>query len=182
MYDALFSAREGSVEPIKSIPPEVQSKVLRDQSESLWRWIENSLSSSIDNCSLEQANGIYNLLDMLGHLFRHRLLNAKSEPRALAFSISAMTAEYEAKIMPLMHIARRAQLIYFRTGPAKDEGGRETYFVPNRMLWPVRGLDVVGQHARVSLKARDVWAAVNGAQFPLVEDQAKQSELFDVGD
>jgi hypothetical protein len=47
------------------------------------------------------------------------------------------------------------------------------------MLWPIRGLDVVGQHARVSLKARDVWAAANGQGFPVTEEkQASQAELF----
>lgn len=185
MYDAVYSShteanRAGA---IASIPPETQSKVLREQSEQLWKWVETSLSSSIDNCPLEDAKRIYNLLDHLGHLFRARLLNAKSEPRAIAFSISAMTEEYESKIMPLLHIARRAQLIYFRMGPAKDGGRRETFYVPNRMLWPVRGLDVVGQHARVSLKAKDIWAAAEGQSFPAVEQSnTAQAELFNAED
>ena len=112
------------------------------------------------------------------------MLKARSEPRALAFSISGMTREYEDQVMRVLNIARRAQLLYFRSGPAKDEGRRETYYVPNRMLWPVRGLDVVGQHARASLRARDVWAAANGTSFPFVaDDQAEdQPELFDAQD
>ena len=72
--------------------------------------------------------------------------------------------------------------MYFRSGPSKDDGKRETYYVPNRMLWPVRGLDVVGQHARASLKARDVWAAANGAPFPFDDAVATQGDLFDVED
>lgn len=183
MYDAVVSERgdEGADEPITVIPPEIQSRVLKDRSEHLWRWIESSLSSSIDNCKLEDAKRIYHLLDGLGQLFKTRLLTAKSEPRALAFSISALTTEYEDQIFPLLHIARRAQLIYFRTGSAKDDGRRETYYVPNRMLWPIRGLDIVGQHARVSLKAKDVWAAANGQPFPIVAD-GEQAVLFDVLD
>jgi hypothetical protein len=183
MYDAVYSElpegkRDG---PIEVIPPEVQSSVLVNQSQRLWRWIESSLSSSIDNCTLEDGRRVYNLLDKLGELFRHRLLKAKSEPRALAFSISGMTREYEGDVMRVLNIARRAQLLYFRSGPAKDEGRRETYYVPNRMLWPVRGLDVVGQHARASLKAREVWSAANGAAFPFAEDERSddQPELFD---
>jgi hypothetical protein len=185
MYDAVYSAlgEDQSILPITLVPAEIQSKVLRDQSENLWKWIESSLSSSIDNCTLADAKCILSLLDNLGRLFRARLLAAKSEPRALAFSISALTEEHEARIMALLHIARRAQLIYFRTGPSKDEGRRETYYVPNRMLWPIRGLDVVGQHARVSLKARDVWAAANGQAFPAADDTAvSQAELFNAED
>ena len=181
MYDAVYSSRDESQKdlPITVIPAEVQAKVLREQSENLWKWVESSLSSSIDNCPLEEAKRIFSLLDNLGRLFRARLLTAKSEPRAVAFSISAMTEEYEESIMTLLHIARRAQLIYFRMGPAKDEGRRETYYVPNRMLWPIRGLDVVGQHARVSLKAKDVWAAAKGQPFPAGDEtDATQVELF----
>jgi hypothetical protein len=48
------------------------------------------------------------------------------------------------------------------------------------MLWPIRGLDVVGQHARVSLKANDVWNAALGSAFPtVVPDENVQGVLFD---
>jgi hypothetical protein len=137
------------------------------------------MASTIDRCTLEDSKRIHALLDNLGDLFKRRLLKARSEPRALAFSISGMTAESESLIMPLLHIARRSQLLYFRSGPSKDDGKRETYYVPNRMLWPVRGLDVVGQHARASLKARDVWAAANGVAFPFSEEPLGQGDLFD---
>ena len=185
MYDAVVSARGENENPssITVIPSEIQSKVLKDRSEQLWKWIDSSLSSSIDNCSLQEAKQIYQLLDNLGHLFKTRLMTAKSEPRALAFTISMISKEHEGQIMPLLHIARRAQLIYFRTGPAKDEGRRETYYVPNRMLWPIRGIDVVGQHARVSLKAKDVWAAANGQAFSVAEvSTSSQAGLFDAED
>ena len=183
MYDAVYSGldEDKRKNPILQIPPEVQSRVLRDRSQKLWRWMESSLASSIDNCTLDDAKRIYQLLDNLGDLFRRRLLKSKSEPRALAFSISGMTEEYERGIIRLLNIARRAQLLYFRSGPAKDDGRRETYYVPNRMLWPIRGLDVVGQHARASLKARDVWAAANGEPFPFGDsnDVEDQGGLFD---
>jgi hypothetical protein len=180
MYDRVYSELPETSRnaPAAVVPADVQSRVLRDLSDRLWRWIDTSLSSSIDNCTMEDARRIYNLLDNLGDLFRRRLLKAKSEPRALAFSISMMTKDFEDGVMRILNISRRAQLIYFRSGPAKDEGRRETYYVPNRMLWPIRGLDVVGQHARVSLKARDVWAAATGTAFPFA-DEANQQELFD---
>ena len=65
-------------------------------------------------------------------------------------------------------------------GPAKDGGKREVYYVPNRMLWPVYGLDPIGQHARVSLKASDVWSAANGKPFPYVSERniKEVSNLF----
>ena len=62
----------------------------------------------------------------------------------------------------LLKIARRATLLYIREGAAKDYGSREYYYVPNRILWPVRGLDPQGQHARVSLPAGRLLAAARG--------------------
>jgi hypothetical protein len=183
MYDAVYSGLEDDArsKPVQNIPPTIQSSVLREGSERLWQWIGASLATSIDNCTIDDSKRIYQLFDNLGELFKKRLLGAKSEPRALAFSISGMNSDHEVVIMPLLHIARRAQLLYFRSGPAKDEGRRETFYVPNRMLWPIRGLDVVGQHARVSLKAHDVWAAANGTPFPFEEtaQTATQGGLFE---
>ena len=182
MYDAVYSNQSESERqrPMTMIPPEVQTRVIRDQSERLWRWIETSLANSVDDCTLEDATRLYRLLDKLANLFRERLLRANSEPRALAFSISALDDDLSSKLTPLLELGRRAQLLYFRSGPAKDDGRRETYYVPNRMLWPIRGLDVVGQHARVSLRARDLWsAAANGVEFPFTESDAAQGDLFD---
>ncbi len=180
MYDAVFSTSESANGgTIKEIPSDVQTKVILDRSIRLWDWMQHSLASSIDNCTLDEAKRIYQLFDQLGVLFRQRLMTDKSEPRAIAFSVSGWTEEFENSLRPILNIARRAQLLYLRNGPAKDEGRRETYYVPNRLLWPIRGLDVVGQHARVSLKAKDLWAAANGTPFRFDEAPIIQGGLFD---
>jgi hypothetical protein len=143
--------------------------------------LEHHLMSSLDNCTFEDSRRLFSLFSRLGDLFKYRLLNAHAEPRAIAFSISGMTSDYDGTLRPLLEIGRRAQLLYVRNGPAKDEGRRETFYVPNRMLWPTRGLDVVGQHARVSLKASDVWRAALGEPFPdtTSDDEEVQGVLFE---
>jgi hypothetical protein len=180
MYDAVYSERPLTQgELIVSVSPEVQSKVIHNQSARLWHWMQHSLVSSIENCTLADSNRIFQFFDNLGVLFRARLLQEASEPRAIAFSVSGWNDDLELNLRPLLAICRRAQLLYFREGAAKDEGRRETYYVPNRMLWPIRGLDVVGQHARVSLKARDIWAAANGTAFAYASSEVIQGGLFD---
>jgi hypothetical protein len=181
MYDTMISGTDhASKKSITLIPSNIQSQVIIDRSEKLWEWLEHHLVSSLDNCTLDDSQHLFNLFSRLGDLFRYRLLNANTEPRAIAFSVSGMTKDHEGTLRPLLDIGRRAQLLYFRSGPAKDEGRRETYYVPNRMLWPIRGLDVVGQHARVSLKANDVWNAALGTAFPnVVPDENVQGVLFD---
>lgn len=179
MYDAVFSETDASEQNgIKQIPSGIQSKVILDRSARLWSWMEHSMVSAIDNCTLDDGKRVYQLFDQLGVLFRNRLMEDISEPRAIAFSISGWTDEFESLLFPLLEIARRAQLLYVRNGPAKDEGRRETYYVPNRLLWPIRGLDIVGQHARVSLKAKEVWAASNGTPFRSDGTSTTQGGLF----
>lgn len=106
----------------------------------------------------------------------------KSEPRAIVFTISGMTEQYENELKPLIDIAKKAQLLYIRTGVAKSEAQQEVYYVPNRMLWPSRGLDPHGQHARVSLKALDLLNAIKGKKIPFSrvasDAEAIQESMF----
>jgi hypothetical protein len=120
-------------------------------------------------------------------LFKRRLLEHKSEPRAIVFSISQMKQEdIYIKLSELLDIARKAQLLYIRIGNAKDLGKQERYYVPNRLLFPSRGLDPHGQYSRISLKVTDLWnAAENNTLIPFSDhdedNNAKimQRNLFD---
>ncbi len=177
MFDHCFSSLKKK--PIDHIPASIQDEIIKKRSQEMWEKIK-SLHKSIRDCSPIQSEMIFNLFDNLALLFRERLKRHKSEPRAIVFTISAMTEELDEKIYPLLNIARSAQILYQRSGPAKDNGKREIYYVPNRMLWPIRGLDPVGQHARVSIKATDIWNAANGKAFPYVEEEEqRQPGLFD---
>lgn len=180
MYDQVQSNLiEG--EKIENIPPNVQSAVLKEMSDQKWESFVTYLESGIEECSNQQAKAIYNLFDLLGVLFRERLQRHKSEPRAIVFTISGLNEELEQILFPLLDIARKARLLYIRMGPAKDDGKREKYYVPNRLLWISRGLDIEGQHARVSLKALDLVAATTGKNFPFSEedkdDKSEQGEF-----
>jgi len=82
-----------------------------------------------------------------------------------------------------LDIARKSQILYTRTSRSKDDGKLETYYIPNRLLFPSLGLDPEGQHARVSLKATDLWnAAEKNMQIPYDDDNeiVKQPTLFDI--
>lgn len=166
MYDKSIS--ESTDGNIKFIPPNIQTEIIKEKSEEIWNKINNKLYNIVDDCSTNDAKLIKSLFENLALLFKERLKAEISEPRAIAFSISGYTEEYSKLIDPLLRISQEAQILYTRIGPAKEEGKREVFYVPNRMLWPIYGLDPVGQHARVSLKAADVWAAANGKPFPFV--------------
>jgi hypothetical protein len=182
MYDAAQSRRsdDGSVrEGIDVIPPEEQTDTIMKLSDRVWSRLKDGLDRSIDGCSSKQAKQIATLYEKLATYFRHRLLNHESEPQANSFSITGLTDDIASELMPLLEIARKAQMLYERIGPAKDRGLRERYYVPNRMLWPSIGLDLHGQHARASLKAKDLVAAADGRDIPVkIQPKDSQMEMF----
>jgi hypothetical protein len=160
MYDLALSNKNGSIREIDCIK---QNQIIIEKSKEKWTFIENSLASSIENCSTEQAKQIHQLFCHLMILFRERLKSHKSEPRAITFTISqrhSHVQEYN-ELKKLLDKARKAQILYTRTSRAKDNGKLEEYFVPDRLLFPAFGLDPEGQHARVSLKAIELWKAAS---------------------
>ena len=187
MFDiALSRASDGGTSPVvDQIDPTIQNEAIRSLSERPWNTLKDGLHKHIPNCTKEQSDQIARLFDALARLFRKRLGTGCSEPRATSFTISGGETGERAELDELLVIARKALLVYVRVGPAKDAGSREVYYVPARMLWPTRGLDPLGQHARVSLKARDLMAAARGAASPWTEvvdsdtSGERQRDLFD---
>lgn len=157
MYDKAVSNSSGKV--IKSITPAIQDDIIKEKSEELWARIENDLANSIEDCSTSQAKEIHNMFRELAVLFKSRLKQQISEPRAITFTISGYSEEFQKELDPLLRIARQAQILYTRMGSAKDDGRREKYYVMNRLLFPNYGLDVIGQFSRVSIPAKDLLAA-----------------------
>lgn len=183
MYEDAES-RANSEGTFTQIDPAIQADVIHRLSDKYWNRLRLGLDREIADCTKAQSTKANNLLNALAELFRTRLFDPNcSEPRAIAFSISARTEETMQEIMPILDLCRRAQLLYKRTGSAKDRGEREDYYVPNRMLWPVRGLDPVGQHARVSIQASQILKAINGGSIQYRPDnnigQDAQGDMFD---
>lgn len=170
MYDKMISDKHASGEKnikIDMIPPSIQTQIILERSRRKWDYIREGLDKSIEGCNKEQAGQIYRLFDHLAILFKKRLLHHKSEPRAIVFTVSDINYEYYEGLINLLEIAHKGQILYTYTSSAKDHSRREKYYVPNRILWPERGLDPVGQYSRVSLKTRDLWAAAkNNVEIP----------------
>jgi hypothetical protein len=182
MFDLAFSNRNID---IKEISYAIQNQIIIEKSKELWKDIEDGLDRNVENCSSEQAKQIRQLFNHLMILFRNRLKTHKSEPRAITFTVSQKTTHEKAynQVKDLLDIARKSQILYTRTSRSKDDGILETYYIPNRLLFPSLGLDPEGQHARVSLKATDLWnAAEKNTPIPYENDNEtvkQQKTLFD---
>ena len=185
MWDAAISelpedARPGSV--VNEVSPRIQAAKILDRSDAAWERMK-FLDVAIDGCSHADGEKIRRLFEELAAFFFKRLMSHTSEPSATSFSLSAKDDAVMAKLQPLLDIAQRAQLLYVRSGPAKTRGRREEYYVPNRVLWPSRGLDPHGQHARASIRAVDLLNAANGKAIPVRrEREGDQENLFSEGD
>lgn len=181
MYDRLLSLQSAKESDLQVIPPHVQAEVILDRSRRLWDRLREGLDYEIEGCSRDDAERAYRLLDSLAVLFRERLLKHASEPAANSFTISGRLGEQEWEdLRRVLDVLRKAQYLYARSGAAKDKGKRELYYVPNRMLWPERGLDPYGQHARVSIGANELWlAATEGKAIPMKKtDDDQQARLW----
>lgn len=180
MFDLAFSNKSIDV---KEINHTIQNQIIIEKSKELWKDIDDGLDRIVENCNSEQAKQLRQLFNNLMILFRSRLKSHKSEPRAITFTISQKTA-YEQiynQVRNLLDIARKSRILYTRPSRSKDDGKLETYYIPNRLLFPSFGLDPEGQHARVSLKATDLWnAAEKNTPIPYGDDNetAKQQTLF----
>lgn len=159
MYEMQSASVSGKVP--EKIPSDVQNNVVIDQSDKLWDFITENLERRIDTCTDEDATRVANLFKRLAEYFRTRLLYHDSEPRVVTFIVSERDNPAWGSLQRLLEISERAQILYVRDGTSKKGGGRETYYVPNRLLWPRYGLDAHGQHGRASLRARDLWAAAD---------------------
>lgn len=184
-YGMFDNVIKESPEKITCIPPAVQNDVILIRSQRLWDDLSDGLDTRIPNCSADQAKQIYSLFDKLMILFSQRLKADISEPRAIVFSISALEDVNEKQkkaLRDLFEIAMKAQYMYMRKRSGKEKGSQVTLYVPNRMLFPVRGLDVHGQFSHVSIKARDLCnAAFRNKDIPsfVSDSNVVQLELFD---
>ncbi len=163
MYENQYSilqGKGGNQSPlVKFIEPKVQYESIKKRSKKAWVDLKESLSLTVEGCTMDEALQTYQMMDHLTNLFQKRLLTHKSEPRAISFTISDTTSDVYPTVIRWVNIARKAQLMYAYLSSAKDKGQREMYFVPNRILCLQKGLDPRGQHARVSLTAKVLFDA-----------------------
>lgn len=125
-----------------------------------------NLSVTHLGCTEEVQNHIINFFNIYAQLLYYRLYHHRSEPRAIAFTVTGLRDDYASRINRAFAIARSARLLYCRVSSGKDAGTKERYYTPNRLLLIDRGLDPFGQASRVSLKAHDVYSAMEGIPFP----------------
>ena len=186
MYEKALSSRKDDSQEmgaVREIDPTIQNDIIKHQSAKTWELLRAGLDKVVVGCGDEDAKRVHQLFEQLAQLFWKRLHEPVSEPRATSFSISGekQGVDFE-ELNDLLKIARRATLLYIREGAAKDYGSREYYYVPNRMLWPVRGLDPKGQHARVALRVGRLLAAARGERPLTATDGGSdegQGSLFD---
>ncbi|WP_342086180.1 ORC-CDC6 family AAA ATPase [Dyadobacter sp. OTU695] len=179
MFDMAMS-ESGDNKKIDHIPWHIQSKAIEKVSKRKWESI-NSLHRNVEGCSELQKEYIYNLFNNLAILLRQRLYSDISEPRAIKFKISDASRDAMRRLDSIINIAQKAQLLYVRLGRDKDNGENTLYYELNRLLLPDRGLDPVGQHSTISIRASALWnAASKDKKIPFDKLEVKQNGTINI--
>jgi hypothetical protein len=184
MFETMQSNKVGevSLSTINAISPTVQSQAIKTISKRKWESIDH-LHKNIEGCSENDKNNILNLFNNLMILFRERLLKNSSEPRAIKFIVTDQKSEAMKRLDHLFAIAQKAQLLYVRTGRAKEDGKHTNYYEPNRLLLADRGLDPIGQHSEISITASALWdAATKNKRLKEDNSHKLHPTLFDNND
>ncbi len=170
----------GSV-PKDGIPPHIQDEAIKYKCDTLWDKVLAHLDSRMA-CSHEDAERAYRLMEALAKHFRNRLLNHKTEPRAVGFTISGDKLCHE-QLLPVLRLLMNSEVLFRRRYRDKLGKSVEWLYVPHRLLWPRFCLDPEGQYGRVSLKSTDLWAAAAGLrEIPFSDNEGKSADdggLFD---
>ena len=174
------STQSALTRKITEIPSKIQTEEILRLSNRKWKWAADLIARDIDGCGSEDGGRVYRLLDALAVHFRDRATQHESEPRALSFAISAHHSDpgRSGGIHHLLEILRTAQLLYVRNEAGQEAGQSESYYVPNRILWPVRGLDLRGPHACVLLTASALWEAAQTGTIPF--DDARDERQWEL--
>lgn len=138
-------------EEIDFIPPSVQHKVLKDNSEKFLQEAPEKMAKSLSQEERDYVDDLKTLVRSLGQLFYNRLHDESSrEPRLFSFTINA-EVEKGSDIEKVLEIGKRLRYFKRKTYSTKEGGGREDWYILNRRLAPMFKLDPTGFQGRISL-------------------------------
>jgi hypothetical protein len=179
-YKMYERERERS-ENVTFISSRVQYESIKNASQEIWDSID-SLPTQQKNCTEEDAKQLKLFLENFALRLKEKLINPKStEKQILSFTIEDLDQfDKKMEIKNMLNIAIQAGLIYTRIGPNKS-GGRTTWYTPNRLFWPSRGLDPVGQNGRMNIKSEEIFQMMNVGDKDYKEAMIyyQQKGLFD---
>lgn len=179
-YKMYEREREKSSE-VKFISSKVQYESIKSSSQDIWDSID-SLPTQQKNCTEEDAKQLKLFLENFSLRLKEKLINPKStEKQILSFTIEDLEdSDKQNEIKNMLNMAIRASLIYTRTGPDKS-GGRTTWYTPNRLFWPIRGLDPVGQNGRMNIKSDEIYQMMTKSSktYESLIKHYQQKGLFD---
>ena len=126
--------------PIREIPPGIQNRVIRDQSDSDYfdTFVKIENDQSIDTPTQDIITKLRHAIDFLGGLFHLQLMSDWAERRVFSFALSDPPSAEVKEVLSL-----GVQLGFFHRSAIgnKDGTGRTTQYVMTRMLAPKFYLD-----------------------------------------
>lgn len=157
MFDQLISAGD-SADSIQSIPPATQTEVIFRYSEEFFLSKPVDIRKDLPPHEWTHVDSLVTLINSLGRLFYARLHDRTSrEARLFSFTVRG---QVPVEVQNALDLGVRYRYFQMRTYSTKEGGGRESWYVLNRRLCPVLGLDPTGFEGRLSLTPKHLEIAI----------------------
>ncbi|WP_420181838.1 hypothetical protein ACNO8S_09600 [Haloarcula sp. KBTZ06] len=144
--------REGdNVDDITHIPPRIQHKVLKQNSEDFLKEAPEKIAKTLPEEDIGYIEDLKTLVRSLGELFYHRLHDPDSrEPRVFSFTIRGDIPS-DSDLDRVLELGERIRYFKVKTYSTKEGGGRSDWYILNRRLAPMFKLDPTGFEGRITL-------------------------------
>lgn len=146
---------------IKFIPARIQEEVIRNYSNE---YVDKELVEPIRRRRVateerEAMEGLFNLLEALGAIFKIRLMNTQSrEPRIISFAVKEHVRSQ--KLDDVLQLAVRKTFLHRKWYRAKSGYEMLECYILNRRLCPRYGIDLSGFQGRVELAEPELLLAM----------------------
>lgn len=173
----MFEKQMNKNENFLSIDHKIQYETIHEISNNLWEDV-SILPVKIKDCTEEDAKKLTNFLTNFSEKLKQKLMDPNDrEKQMLSFTITDLDkSEFKDEIQRVFHFALEDGLMYVRFGPDKS-GGRTAWYTPNRIFWPIKSLDPVGQNGRMNILAKEVHLMMKNEKY-LQSMNPEQLDMF----
>ncbi|MFH0233857.1 hypothetical protein ACGRPC_10325 [Vibrio diabolicus] len=146
---------------VSFIPPAIQNKVLRDESDMLlFHHVDKIAHDDSNNIEFRRIKKLRHLIHSIGSIFYAALISERSERKFFSFVISD-SENISEELNQVIHLGIQEGLLFESYVGTKEGFGRTKLYVMTRRLAPYFNLDPMGFSGYKSLQSHFLHQAIN---------------------
>ncbi|ELV8766805.1 hypothetical protein [Vibrio vulnificus] len=155
------TARDDSDIKVDFIPPSIQNKVLRDESDILlFQHVDKIANDDNNNIEFRRIKKLRHLIHSIGSIFYAALISERSERKFFSFVISD-SENMSDELNQVIRLGIQEGLLFESYVGTKEGFGRTKLYVMTRRLAPYFNLDPMGFSGYKSLQSHFLHNAIN---------------------